>query len=186
MYPLLEIKTVPIEIQVRTKNASLEYTRGTAEMEISRSENGVDVKSRPIRLRLDSYEGSGERMPATQDVQASYEATAAYTQHGQLTLDARVGQTFTQMAQGEAASGQMAEGQQAAPTQWDENAVQIRYEMDKLNFDWKIENGEFEFTPGDIEISVEQRPDITIKYTGKPIYVPKSSDPNYRPVDVHA
>ena len=70
--------------------------------------------------------------------------------------------------------------------QWEDGAMEIRYAMDKLNFDWKIDRGEFKFTPGDIEISVAQRPSLTIKYTGGPIYVPRSSDPNYQPVDVDA
>ena len=64
--------------------------------------------------------------------------------------------------------------------------MEIRYEMDKLNFDWKIDKGEFEFTPGDIEIIVEQKPTVTFKYTGGPIYVPRSADPDYEPVDVKA
>ena len=50
MYPLIEIKSVPIEIRMKTTNASLEYTRGTAEMEISRSDKGLDIRSRPIKL----------------------------------------------------------------------------------------------------------------------------------------
>ena len=64
--------------------------------------------------------------------------------------------------------------------------MQIRYEMDKMNFDWKVDQGEFKFTPGDIEITVEQQPSVTIKYTGGPIYVPRSADPNYQAVDVKA
>ena len=31
MYPLIEIKTVPIEIEMKTTHAKLEYTRGTAD-----------------------------------------------------------------------------------------------------------------------------------------------------------
>ena len=57
-------------------------------------------------------------------------------------------------------------------------------EMDKLNFDWKFGEGDFKFTPGDIELTVTQRPEVIIKYIGGPIYVPPSSDPNYEPVDV--
>ena len=45
---------------------------------------------------------------------------------------------------------------------------------------------QFEFTPGDIELTVKQQPDVLIKYVGGPIYVPPSSDPNYTPVDVEA
>ena len=64
--------------------------------------------------------------------------------------------------------------------------MHIRYEMDKLNFDWRMNEPQFEFTPGDIELTVKQRPDVVIKYVGGPIYVPPSSDPNYTPVDVEA
>ena len=60
----------------------------------------------------------------------------------------------------------------------------INYEMDKLNFDLKIANGNFEFIPGNIEMSITQHPDIMIEYIGGPIYVPPSADPNYEPIDV--
>jgi hypothetical protein len=58
--------------------------------------------------------------------------------------------------------------------------------MDKLNFDWRVSGTQFEFVPGDIEISVKQQPDVVIKYVGGPIYVPPSGDPDYKPVDVEA
>lgn len=40
MYPLIEITTVPIEIQMKVTDAHLEYARGTAQMEISREQGG--------------------------------------------------------------------------------------------------------------------------------------------------
>jgi hypothetical protein len=55
-----------------------------------------------------------------------------------------------------------------------------------LNFDWNVQDPQIEFTPGDIEISVKQQPDVIIKYVGGPLYVPPSSDPDYEPVDVKA
>ena len=62
----------------------------------------------------------------------------------------------------------------------------INYEMDKLNFDLKVANGNFEFIPGNIEMSITQHPDVLIEYVGGPIYVPPSADPNYEPIDVRA
>ena len=64
--------------------------------------------------------------------------------------------------------------------------MHIRYEMDKLNFDWRMNEPRFEFTPGDIELTVTQQPDVVIKYVGGPLYVPPSADPDYTPVDVEA
>ena len=62
----------------------------------------------------------------------------------------------------------------------------LQYEMDKLNFDWKISNERFEFIPGNIEVFIKQHPDIIIEYIGDPMYVPPSANPNYKPTDVRA
>ena len=69
---------------------------------------------------------------------------------------------------------------------WDPGEMNIRYEMDKLNFDWRLNQTEFEFIPGDIEFTVKQHPEVSIKYIGGPIYVPPSADPNHQPVDARA
>ncbi len=212
MYPLIEIKTVPIEIQMKTKHATLEYSRGTAEMEISRDDGGAfDIKSRPIKLRLDSFEPRGAATPGVaakppvsgteQSLQAGYEATATLAKEGDLLLRAKFGQNAapqavqsrqpvtqqpleTQFAPVKTVAAGEEESAQSFNFDWDGEDIQIRYEMDKMNVDWKITQGEFKFTPGDIEISVAQRPEVIIKYTGGPIYVPPSADPNYEPVDV--
>lgn len=215
MYPLIEIKSIPIEIRMKTTNASLEYTRGTAEMEISRSDKGLDIKSRPIKLQLDTFEqrGASSVAPVTaqgltqvprSDLQASYEATSAYSDQGQIMLNARFGQNLVQQAaQQQQQQQQQADNSMMPPEEdmlqsesgmpetglafeWKDGQMEIRYEMDKMSFDWKIDRGSFEFTPGDIELIVEQRPSVTIKYMGGPIYVPRSADPNYEPVDVKA
>ena len=202
MYPLIEIKSVPIELQFKTTDASLEYTRGTAEMEISRSEQGgVNVKSRPVQVKLDTFEQRGGKFAAanaavasgsassaaanavSQPAQAQYQVTSAYAEEGQIQLSVRIGQSIPQADGGYVAPNLPSGG---GNVEWEDGSMEIRYAMDKLNFDWKIDRGEFKFTPGDLEISIAQKPSLTIKYTGGPIYVPRSADPNYRPVDVNA
>ncbi len=202
MYPLIEITTVPIEIKMNIKHASLEYTRGTAEMEVSRDDGGLNIKSRPIRLQLDSFEMRNSMVPtaprsigqaAQEGRQTAYEATATYAQHGKLFLNAKVGDDVVEQISKQAQDKNVKTEygidfipKTGVETSWEDGSIEIRYEMDKLNFDWKIDKGEFKFTPGDIEISVEQQPDVIIKYMGGPIYVPPSSDPNYEPIDVEA
>lgn len=68
---------------------------------------------------------------------------------------------------------------------WNGGELNIRYEMDKLNFDWRMEQMSFTFVPGDIEFTMTQRPDVIIKYVGGPLCVPPSTDPDYEPVDVN-
>jgi len=202
MYPLIEIKTVPIEIEMKTTNAKLEHTRGTADLEISRDEGGLSIRSRPIRLNVDTFEARNSIVPtaprsieqyAQKGQQAAYEATATYAQHGQLLLNAKVGQELVTQFAAEAQTKDLKTnvGIQFLPSvgpeiSWTPSEMNIRYEMDKLNFDWRLNQPHFEFTPGDIEISVKQQPDVIIKYVGGPLYVPPSADPNYKPVDVEA
>ena len=202
MYPLIEIKTVPIEIEMKVTHAKMEYSRGTAELEISRGEGGMSIKSRPIRLNIDTFEARNSVCPtamrsveqyAQQGKQASYEATATYAQQGQLLLDAKIGQELVTQFAADAQNRNLKTnvGLQFLPTvgpeiSWDPGEMHIRYEMDKLNFEWRVNQPQFEFTPGDIELSVKQQPDVVIKYVGGPLYVPPSADPDYRPVDVEA
>ena len=202
MYPLIEIKTVPIEIEMKTHNARLEYRRGTAEMEISRDPGGLNIKSRPIRLKLDTFEARNSLSPtpmrsiteaAQKGRQAAYQATGTYARHGKLFLNAKVGEDVVgkilaepmqEAMNVEAALDFLPQG--GVNMDWEAGEMQIRYEMDKLNFDWKVDNASFEFIPGDIEISVSQMPDVIIKYIGGPLYVSPSADPNYQPVGIEA
>ena len=195
MFPLIEITTVPIEIEMKVTDAKLEYARGTADLEISRNNGGLHIKSRPIRLNVDTFEARNSIVPTTANAisqaadrgtQASYEATAAYARQGKLLLSAKVGEDMISQiaAQTQAQNVQTNIGIQFLPTvgaelNWDPGDMQIRFEMDKLNFDWRMNHPSFEFTPGDIQISVTQMPEVQIKYVGGPLYVPPSADPNY-------
>lgn len=202
MYPLIEIKTVPIEIEMKITNAKLEYSRGTADLEISRQEGGLSVRSRPIRLQLDTFEARNSITPtafrsieqsAQEGQQAAYEATAVYAQQGQVLLNAKIGQEMVTRFAAEAQARQVKTnvGLEFLPTtgpeiSWTPAELNIRFEMDKLNFDWRQSQMNFQFTPGDIEISVKQQPDVVIKYIGGALYVPPSADPNYEPIDTQA
>lgn len=202
MANLIEITSVPIEIEMKVNHASLEYTRGTADLEISKQNGGLSIKSRPIRLNIDTFEARNSVRPsvatsvqqsANKGQEAVYAATAAYAQQGQLLLKAEVDPQVVANFSYNPNPDQVNTDvnidfipKADADLEWNPGEMNIRFEMDKLNFDWRMNQTQFEFTPGNIEISVKQRPEVIIKYIGGPIYVPPSSDPNYEPIDVKA
>lgn len=203
MNQLIEITSVPIEIEMKTSRARLEYARATADLEVSRDKGGLSIKSRPIRLNIDTFEMQKSIMPsaaqkieqtAQKGKEAAYEATATYAQQGELLLKAKVGggdplaqYSFTALSPDMNAQPGLDFTPSSGPEiSWDPAELNIRFEMDKLNFDWRLSQTQFEFVPGDIEITVKQHPEVLIKYIGGPIYVPPSADPNYEPVDVQA
>ena len=169
-------------------------------MEISRDNGNLQIKSRPIKVNIDTFEARNSLSPtlaryleqsAQKGQQAAYEATATYARQGQLLLQTQVGEELVTKFAEDAMMKDVKTNvgidflpDPGAEITWDPGEMNIRYEMDKLNIDWRMNEGSFEFTPGDIEFTVTQRPDVVIKYIGGPIYVPPSSDPNYEPVDV--
>ena len=202
MEQLIEITRVPIEIEMKTSRAQLKHVQASAELEISRDRGGLSIKSRPIQLNMDTFEMRSSIMPtpaqsvqknAQEGRQAAYTATATYAQEGELYLKAQIGEDVQAQLAKTAISTQMFSQpamdfipKEGPEITWDPGEMNIRYEMDKLNINWRMGDGSFEFTPGDIEFTVTQRPDVVIKYLGGPIYVPPSADPNYEPVDVRA
>lgn len=201
MNQLINITTVPIQYELKINNARLEYSRSEAQLEISRNKGGLSIKSRPVKLNLDSSAARSSVVPTTtqsvsqsakKGIDAAYSATAQLAQEGQLLLKADIGEDVI---------GQIMKQRTAAPTgefqlgftpsapvdiNYQAADLTINYEMDKLNFDLKVLNGNYEFIPGNIEMSITQHPDVLIEYVGGPIYVPPSADPNYEPLDVRA
>ncbi|MGC4019593.1 MAG: DUF6470 family protein [Muricomes sp.] len=192
MDQLLKITTIPIEYELKVNNARLERRNGTAELEISRDEGGMKIKSRPIRLRLDTYEARNSVVPTTKNAiyaaaekgqQATYEATAQFAREGQLLLKAQIGEGSEALQsildqRNAPATGEFELGflPKTGPNiEWDPPSISINYEMDKLNFDARIDWGNVEFIPGSIELSILQYPDVSIEYIGNPIYVPPSA-----------
>ena len=201
MRPLIEIQTIPIEIQMKTTNAHLEYARGTAQMEVSRDRRGLQIRSQPIRVNSDTVEARSSIVPTTaqsiqqgaaQGQRAAYEATAVLAQEGRMMMEAKIDQdVIPQLAQQKTVDQPAQLGIQFLPEvgpdiSWTGGEMSIRYEMDKLNFDWRMNQMQFTFVPGDIEFKVTQQPDVVIKYIGGPLYVPPSADPNYEPLDTKA
>ncbi len=62
---------------------------------------------------------------------------------------------------------------------WDPAELDMDYEGGSIDYDWQIEKNVMDYVPGSFAINILQRPEVDIKYVGKPIYVPPSSAPDY-------
>ncbi len=196
MKPLIKITSVPITVEMKSTGARIERKSDSVELSISRKEGGgLRIESKPIQLRIDTFEARNTVVPTTRrsiaqaaekGKNAAYEATAKLGREGQMFMDARLAggkaldKIFEMSMDIPSGDFTLARIPTVGPDiSWSEPDLRIRYDMEKLNFDWKIQNGDFEFIPGTIEFSITQRPDVIIEYIGGPIYVPKSADPNF-------
>ncbi len=191
MEQLIKITTVPIQYEMKISDAKLQRRSGSAEVEISRQKGGLQIKSRPIQLQMDTFDARNSITPTTRTsisqaasagTQAAYSATAQFASEGKMLLKATVGsEALSQIATNRA---QQPDGTQVGieflPTtgpniDWIPPELSIQYDMDKLLFDAKIDSGSVEFIPGSIELVINQHPEVQIEYIGDPIFVPPSS-----------
>ncbi|WP_297282462.1 DUF6470 family protein [uncultured Agathobaculum sp.] len=200
MERLIEIKTVPIELEMKVNHARLDYKRSTVDLEISRNQGGLQIRSKPIKVNIDTFEARNSVSPtamrsieqaAQRGQQKVYDTTATYARRGDLLLEAKIGEQLISQFAMESQQVNTDFAMKWLPTtgpdiSWDGGELNIRYEMDKLNFDWRMDQGNVEFIPGNIEFTVTQQPDVIIKYIGGPVYVPPSADPDYVPLDEQA
>lgn len=200
MERLIEIKTVPIELEMKVNHARLDYKRSTVDLEISRDQGGLQIRSKPIKVNIDTFEARNSVSPtamrsieqaAQRGQQKVYDTTATYARRGDLLLEAKIGEQLISQFAMESQQVNTDFAMKWLPTSgpdisWDGGELSIRYEMDKLNFDWRMDNGNMEFIPGNIEFTVTQQPDVIIKYIGEPVYVPPSANSDYVPLDEQA
>lgn len=198
MQQLLKISSVPIALELKVNNAKLEYHSNKAHLEQKTEKKGLNISSKNIKVKLDTFEARNSVSPSTRrsieqgaelGKQAAYEATARYAQEGHLLVTAQLNddvmsQIISQRIAQPTGDFQLGFSPSTGPEiTWDDPNLSIQYEMDSLVFQFKLEMGSINFIPGEVAISVTQYPDVVIEYIGEPNYVPPSSNPNYVPID---
>jgi len=189
MESLLKITTIPVEYELKIQSPRLEYTSDKVQLQINTQKGGLEIENTPTKLYIDTYDARNSICPTTMDYvrqsaqkgqTAVYEYMEATGEEGKLLRDPNVqnplGQIISQRAMPENRELVLSYLPSPGPDiEWSDPDLSIQYEKDKLSFDLKVANGNFEFIPGDVQLSITQLPDVEIEYVGSPIYVPPSA-----------
>lgn len=166
MQQLLSIETVPISIEYKSKKPVAAVMTRSVSLRL------------PIRTKTDYFDSA---------INLSYNATAQYGENSSrqpnihLLGDPIDNLAFQQLERSIASTMDHLPGAKINNVL---RNTQTNFEMSGLPADWGIfPRSNTSFTPGNLELEVTEFPKIIIKYTGKPLYIPKSSDPDYIPPD---
>ncbi|MEO1814747.1 MAG: hypothetical protein ABGU93_04040 [Acetobacterium sp.] len=175
MDQLITIETVPIKIEFVEKNPLALSSVQPTEMEVKQESGQQQIQSKPIRIALQDYY---EPSMSYQWENSTYTATSQFDDSGNLKLD-------ISMADGEAKAIRFKQANRSIESMTshvNSGSMQISIPLTQLSSGMpEVNNFNTEFLPPDLELVVTQRADVVIKYVGGPIYVPPSSDPNYKP-----
>ena len=202
MEPLLKITTTPIQYELKIQRAKLEYSSSKSEVLNHTIKGGFTMKNHPIKLHLDTYDARNAVCPTTAESvrqaasrgeSAAMECTATYAKESTMLLSPNnanaLDHIFSQRAQQSTGEFGLRFIPNIGPNiEWSNPDLSMQYQMDKLSFDIKVANGNFEFIPGSVEMSITQMPDVNIEYIGSPLYVPPSAADlfNRAPMDLFA
>lgn len=198
MEQLLEIKTIPMSLEMKINKARYEIAAINATFEMTRNKGGLQMQMKPAKLKIDTVEarysaGIKSAMRSVNDfaksgVQAGYKATATYAREGNLMLDIDImDNPIPEIAMKKFMSDvsfNLGFIPSTGPDiSWDTGGISMSFIMDELNFDWNIERPQINFIPGSIEFIISEYPSVEINYIGTPIFVPPSANPNYKEID---
>ncbi|MFI3173648.1 MAG: DUF6470 family protein [Bacillota bacterium] len=194
MEQLLKISTIPAKFSISVTNATLQHKPSNPSYEMTRQKGGLSIDSTPAKLNIDSFEcynsinptvGTAVKQAAQKGEQAAFDAGQKYTNQGNMFMRAQPGEDVIEQISQSMFNVNTNVGIKFSPSvpptiSYEEGRLSTEYQLDKLKFDWRVLQGEFEYVPGDVHFELEQRADIEIEYIGGPIYVPKSADPALR------
>lgn len=194
MDQLLNITSVPINIEVNISRAELKQSTPAPQVKINREQGGMQIQAEPIKVQIDNTAareslGYGHlnidtfaKKNAEEGMSVSYQAIANIVNEGD------------QLGHFEGTPSSIAHAKatrtletvmdflpkEGPDISWTGNKLSINYRADQLNMDWDVSpTASMEFVPGSIEFIVNQKPKVEIEYVGEPIYFPRNAAPGY-------
>lgn len=194
MNQMLNISSIPINIEVNITKAELKQSTDAPTVQINKNPGSMQIKADPIKVQIDNTAvreslGYGHKNidtfakdEANKGITVAYQAIANIVNEGDSL--SRMETTPPEIAASKAArtlDTVMDFLPKGSPDiSWTGNTLSINYQADQLDMDWDVQpKANLEFVPGSIEFVVNQLPKVEIEYTGEPIYFPRSAAPGY-------
>ncbi len=184
MNPLITIETVPISIEYIEKKTPHTSSQSAC-LRISKHNDRMTIQSKPINIHLMDF---FEPCSSTDMKNLSYTATAHYSRDGNIRMNIEMNDyradafQYDQVNRGIDNIIDIMPRTPSNSSAYGFESMQINFDMSRLTGSSLIlDNIDTSFLPPDLELKVVERPKVIIKYIGGPIYIPKSSDPNYEP-----
>lgn len=191
MHQLITIETVPMTVEYVEKKPTKMSSAQRMRLQVEKHPEDKSVSitsSDTLSIRMDGFDY--DRYLSSAPV--AYTATAQYSTNGSLDLNVRM-QSGDEESIRHAMNGiaHMASSMPPASAFIDVPTPEENFGAFKLNFDFSsliadaslTEDYEASFLPPDLELKIVERPKVIIKYIGGPIYIPRSADPDYIPLE---
>lgn len=191
---LLNISTTPIKYELEIERARLEYNHDfLPKAKVSTRQAKLDLQASNAQVILDTYKarrslgqyntGDWHKVFADKGKESISKATRDHVDTGNALSRIDIGVNISQII------GQKMLDQPVlytafipnpgAEISWIPHEIKISYQEGDLSYDWQAMRNIMNYVPGSVRMRILQQPKVNIEYTGRPIYIPPSADPEY-------
>lgn len=161
---VLKITSTPIKLSMTSERARLEVQAPESDaMAVQDVQGQLNMKTQNIKVDIDS-----SRTQNGLEYQSSNRAVAQYLKTSASS------QPAGKAAAGIAGQAAVATGKAAVVT-GEIPGLAVEFKPRLVEPESKTAERSLEYVPGELKISVEQRPKVEIEYVGEPIYFPRSA-----------
>ncbi len=194
MDQLLNITSVPINVEINVTRAELKLDTSAPSVKISQSPGVMQITAEPIKVNIDNTAareslGYGHknidtfaRDEAQKGIKVAYQAIANIVNEGNALGNFEATPASIAASKMNRTMETIMEflPKEGPDISWSGNTLSINYQASQLSMDWNTNTeAKLEFVPGTVEFIVNQRPKVEIEYVGEPIYFPRSAAPGY-------
>ncbi|MBP1546868.1 MAG: hypothetical protein J6A37_09725 [Oscillospiraceae bacterium] len=194
MDQLLNITSVPINVEINVTRAELKLDTPAPSVKISQSPGVMQITAEPIKVNIDNTAareslGYGHknidtfaRDEAQKGIKVAYQAIANIVNEGNALGNFEATPASIAASKMNRTMETIMEflPKEGPDISWSGNTLSINYQASQLSMDWNTNTeAKLEFVPGTVEFIVNQRPKVEIEYVGEPIYFPRSAAPGY-------
>lgn len=168
---VLKITSTPIRLSITSERARLEVKAPESDaLAAPDTQQQLNMKTQNIKVDIDSSraQNSMEYQSANRTA-IQYAKASAQTLAASKTADSAASQTAAQVAA-------VTTGKASVPA-GEIPGLAVEFTPRMVDGEKNVGKAErsMEYVPGELKISVEQRPKVEIEYVGEPIYFPRSA-----------
>lgn len=161
---VLKITSTPIKLSMTSERARLEVQAPESDaMAVQDVQGQLNMKTQNIKVDIDSSRTqNGLEYQSSNRAVAQYLKTSASSQPAGKTAASIAGQAAVATGKAAVVTGEIP-------------GLAVEFKPRLVEAESKTAERSLEYVPGELKISVEQRPKVEIEYVGEPIYFPRSA-----------
>ncbi len=191
---VLQISVTPAKYEMEIERARLEVQQNfIPKANVAAKPARLDTKTENAKVQMDGYQmrrslgfnntADWAKMSAERGKKSIRQTTREYVEMGnemsKIHEGVTIGQIIEQKMLEQPSLYTAFLPSTGTEISWLPHKIKTDYKEGSLDYNWQDAKNVMNYVPGSVRMNMIQYPSVEIKYTGRPMYIPPSADPEY-------